>query len=182
MDGKVFNFSGAEIQYSSEQLTYYQIRRQFKDLATQCQNEILSDFYNRFDSFDSMASGLQLYLKEYLNKGAVLCTQVLAERDHYELAPDRFITDFFDHTRLNAASSHFMQFVEAQQTEMDANEAERCERTDALGSMWQGGGFGLEGAIKGAVQAEALNLAGAAVSGIFNAAGRKAEAARMLEE
>ncbi|MBQ4313808.1 MAG: hypothetical protein IJC21_00030 [Lentisphaeria bacterium] len=65
---------------------------------------------------------------------------------------------------------------------MDANEAERCERTDALGSMWQGGGFGLEGAIKGAVQAEALNLAGAAVSGIFNAAGRKAEAARMLEE
>ena len=182
MDGKVFNFSGAEIQYSSEQLTYYQIRRQFKDLATQCQNEILSDFYNRFDSFDSMASGLQLYLKEYLNKGAVLCTQVLAERDHYELDPDRFITDFFDHTRLNAASSHFMQFVEAQQTEMDANEAERCERTDALGSMWQGGGFGLEGAIKGAVQAEALNLAGAAVSGIFNAAGRKAEAARMLEE
>ncbi len=179
---KVFNIINGEVSFDHSQLEYYFIRKQFKDLASESRSEILADFYNRFDSFYAMAANLQQYLKEYLNKGALLCAQVMAARDHYELDPDRFIEEFFDASRMNEASQRFRDFVQSQQDESEANEAERCARTEALGNAWEGGGFGLEGAIKGAVQAEALNLAGAAVSGMFNAAGRKMEAERQQAE
>lgn len=179
---KTFSLLQGSVTYSARQLEYYRIRNQYRDLAATCKEQAENEFYTVFSDFDALYERYAPWLKSYLEKGAVLSAKLLVEHDHYDLDPDRFLADFFDQNRFHAIAERIREFVSSQQKEHEQNEKERAERTDAAGSAWMGGGFGIKGAIKGAVKAEALNLAGAAISEAFNAIGRKSELKRHKEE
>ena len=180
--GKVFSVLHGEISFTPAQMEYFEIRLKFRALASECRQQALDEFYKRFGNYSEMITGVDNWVNEYLVRGATLAARILAGHEHYDLDPDRFVAEYFDMSRLDAASSHMRKFALGQEAEHQALEAERAERTDAAGNAWVGGGFGLEGAIKGAVQAEALNLAGAALSGTFNMIGRHCESKRQKKE
>ena len=180
--GKVFSVLHGEISFTPEQMEYYDIRYKFEALAGKCRQQALDEFYNRFKNFSEMIDGVDNWIKEYLVRGATLAAQILAEHEHYDLDPERFVLEYFDMSRLDAASSHMKSFAQAQQDEHQTLESERADRTDAAATAWQGGGFGLDNALKGAAQAEGLNLAGAAISGTFNMIGRSIENKRQKKE
>jgi len=179
---KTFKILHGEVSFTPQQMEYYEIRARFEKLASECRQQAKKEFYNRFHDYSEMINGVDAWIKEYLMRGATLAAQVLADHEHYDLDPERFVEEYFDNSRLAVAAAHMWNFANAQEAEHQALEAERNARTEAAGDAWVGGGFGLEGAIKGAVQAEALNLAGAAISETFNNIGRKSESKRQKQE
>ena len=179
---KVFSVLHGEISFTPEQMEYFDIRYKFEELAVQCRQQAQEEFYTRFNDYTSMVQGVEQWINEYLVRGATLSARILAEHEHYDLDPERFVAEYFDKARLNVASQHIRNFALAQQQEHDALEEARAERTEDAGNAWMGGGFGIKGALKGAVQAEALNLAGAALSETFNAIGRHQEGKRQKQE
>lgn len=179
-EGKTFILLHGEITFSPEQIEYFDIRCQFKSLAEQCFEEAVDDFYTRFSDFSTMANGIESWIYEFLRRGADLVIKILASHGHYEIDQDRFIREYFEISRLNAASARINEFIASQNLEAGQQEALREARTDAAGSSWFGGGFGLEGALKGAAMAYALNAVSAGVSELYNNSERGREDQRHL--
>lgn len=168
-----FNIFGRTLIISPGRVEYNRLRSRFHALAKE-QADAARDSILQFkdDPEPLLRNGLS-WAHPYFEKAADLAIEELLKRGCYDLDREVYLKTKFDLSPWNRlygkASLGYKKIVNAEKE----REAERVERTDAAGEAWMGGGFGLGGAIKGAVQAEVLNLASAAISGTFNAIGRK---------
>ncbi len=97
---------------------------------------------------------------EYINVAVQMAIDILIKLDIWDYNVDRFNDeyqeDYYDVDK--ALAEHYAEkYAEIMDEESDIAFTRNAERSSRAG--WSGGGFGLSGAIKGAVQAELLNIA-----------------------
>lgn len=168
-----FNIFGRTLTISPGRVEYNRLRSRFHALAKEQAAAARGSILQFKDDPEPLLRNGLSWARPYFEKAADLAIEELLKRGCYDLDREVYLKTKFDLSPWNRlygkASSGYKKIVNAEKE----REAEREERTDAAGEAWMGGGFGLGGAIKGAVQAEVLNLASAAISGTFNAIGRK---------
>ena len=162
---EVFSVLHGEIAFTPEQLEYYDIRYRFRMLAEKSRQLALDEFRGKFKSFADMVNGADNWVNEYLVQGATLASKILAENEHYDLAPAQFVKEWFDMSRLDAAVSYLKAFEQkpAQQASSPAQgEGSEEELLDASDSAEEEN----DEAEKTA-EAEGMNPADTALSGAF---------------
>ena len=168
-----FNIFGRTLTISPGRVEYNRLRSRFHVLAKEQADAARESILQFKDDPEPLLRNGLSWARSYFEKAADIAIEELLKRGCYDLDREVYLKTKFDFSPWNRlygkASSGYKKIVNAEKE----REAEREERTDAAGEAWMGGGFGLGGAIKGAVQAEVLNLASAAISGTFNAIGRK---------
>ena len=168
-----FNIFGRTLIISSGRVEYNRLRSRFRALARE-QADIAKESLVQFaETPERLLSDGFAWAKPYFAKAADLAVEELLQRGCFDLDSEVYLGGKLDLTPWNRAFGPALQEYKRVVAAEVQREKEREERTDEAGSSWMGGGFGLKGAIKGAVEAEALNLASAAISGTFNAIGRK---------
>ena len=168
-----FPIFGKKLTVSSGRMEYNRLRSRFRSLAREQADEAKVSIERFADNPKWLLCDGFRWAKPYFAKAADLAVEELLQKGVFDLDGEVYLKEHFDlapwERGFKAASNAYKCVVNAEKQ----REKERAEQTDELGSSWAGGGFGLKGAIKGAVEAEALNLASAAISGTFNAIGRK---------
>ena len=168
-----FDIFGKKLTVSSGRMEYNRLRSRFRALAREQADEAKVSIEQFADNPKWLLCDGFRWAKPYFAKAADLAVEELLQKGVFDLDGEVYLKEHFDlapwERGFKAASNAYKRVVDAEKQ----REKERAEQTDELGSSWGGGGFGLKGAIKGAVEAEALNLASAALSGAFNAIGRK---------
>ena len=162
---EVFSVLHGEIAFTPEQLEYYDIRYRFRMLAEKSRQLALDEFRGKFKSFADMVNGADNWVNEYLVQGATLASKILAENEHYDLAPAQFVKEWFDMSRLDAAVSYLKAFEQkpAQQASSPAQgEGSEEELLDASDSAEEEN----DEAEKTA-EAEGMNPTDTALSGAF---------------
>lgn len=161
---EVFSVLHGEIAFTPEQLEYYDIRYRFRMLAEKSRQLALDEFRGIFKSFADMVNGADNWVNEYLVQGATLASKILAENEHYDLAPAQFVKEWFDMSRLDAAVSYLKAFEQkpAQQASSPAQGEGSEEELDASDSAEEEN----DEAEKTA-EAEGMNPTDTALSGAF---------------
>ena len=185
---EVFPVLHGEIAFTPEQLEYYDIRNRFRMLAEKSRQLALDEFRGKFKSFPDFINGADNWVNEYLVQGATLASKILAENEHYDLAPAQFIKEWFDMSRLDAVVSYLKSFEqkpaqqasgpaqargEGSEEELDASDAAE-EENDAPEET--------DDAAQKTAEAEDVNSADAALSGAFRQILRSCAANRQKNE
>ena len=167
-----FDIAGKHIEYDIPFVNYYLIRKEFETLANKLLPQIIQDFPNKFKDLEDFIDKGRSWAGQYFKESVVLAVDILAAAKCYTLDIQSYFNDYFDTTPFD---SHFKnisnKLAEIYEAEEDRDRA-RAARTHAASNAWSGGGFGVSGALKGAATAGALNMAGGAISGTFNALGK----------
>ncbi len=168
-----FSVFGRTLSLSPGRIEFNRLHSRFVTLARE-QEPIVRESINQFViNPEPLLRDGKSWARQYFSKAAELAVEELMKRGCLDLDVDTYLDSVFDlgpwDRWSKAASEEYMAVVAAEQQ----REAERAERTENAGDSWAGGGFGLGGAIKGAIQAEVLNVASAAISEGFNKLGRK---------
>ena len=168
-----FGIFGRTLTISSGRVEYNRLRSRFRSLARE-QADLAKESIAQFaETPERLLSDGLAWAKPYFAKAADLAVEELLQRGCFDLDGEVYLNGKLDLSPWNRAFGPEAEEYRCVVAAEEQREKEREDRTDEAGSSWAGGGFGLKGAIKGAVEAEALNLASAAISGTFNAIGRK---------
>ena len=164
---------GYEFKFSAGQLKFIELRQKLCSVYYEAYHQAAKEFFTKFQTIDDiLKEGTAWFGALIIKPVADTVIAFLIKEKHYDLTVEGFIDKCIDLREWNEAIDAVIQKkIEIEQTE-EERENERSARTQAAGSAWVGGGFGIEGAVKGALKAECLNLAGAAISGVFNGVGR----------
>ncbi len=132
------------------------------------------DFYEYYESKGNIRAVLQDYA-DFAE--AILHKRVLSVLHNrlptlgiYDISSDKFCDRCLDVSAIDDAFDEIAGEYNAIEEELALEKAYREERKASRG-QWQGGGFGLGGAIKGAAAAGALNMASGLGHSLFNAIG-----------
>ena len=173
---KSFKLLGKTIKFTDEQLLYFSIRDEYMKFAIDANSKARKEFYDVFNNFSDLYENGATWILGYLLPVVDYAVKNLGKMKYYDLDSDSFI-DLMDTSSLRKCINRVVAVKEEIEAAEEERERERAARTEAAGSSWSGGGFGVSGAIKGAATAGALNLGGAALSGAFNMIGRGISAA-----
>ena len=183
---EVFSVLHGEIAFTPEQLEYYDIRHRFKMLAEKSRQLALDEFHGKFKSFPDMVNGADNWVNEYLVQGATLASKILAENEHYDLAPAQFVKEWFDMSRLDAAVSYMKAFEQkpTQQASSPAQGDGRDEELDASDAAEEENDASeqTDDAVQKTAEVEGHDTADTALSGIFNRIGRSCVVKRQKNE
>ena len=155
---------------------YNSIRNKYQAIAQQVAEQFSTSYSDHFKSIEDVhtkATGIAMDLLHPAVEAA------LADLVSYTVY-DVDLTCFSDY--YNAEASWESAFVEVDDRYMaiilktEELDDYRTQRRESRG-RWVGGGFGIGGAVKGAMQAGAINLATGAVHGTFNLIGKGLTAA-----
>ena len=166
--GKQIAFSDSSLRYFDLQHKRWEIERnikkQFDEWYTSCSN--IATVLNSYDSFatnilkESVVHPLFSKLRE--------CEIYDISQQKYE---NRVLTLDSCYQAFRKIESKYESILSQQEKEEYYREARKASRT-----RWSGGGFGLGGALKGAAQAGALNMASGLGHSVVNAVGNAGSA------
>ena len=168
---KSFNLLEKTINFTDEQLLYFSIRSEYMKIALDAAAKARNEFYDVFQKFSDLHEKGATWIVSYLTPVVEHAIKELGNMKYYDLDSDTFF-ELMNTDSLSECLNRVLAKKEEVESTEEERERERAARTEAAGSSWSGGGFGLSGALKGAATAGALNLGGAAISGTFNMIGR----------
>lgn len=193
---KTIAFGRHAFEVSDQLDLYLSIKRQFVDLSEHLRKDAKNWFHDGdfkeacgMSEDDSLTNGIAVWglrmarsKLEYVVQIAMAALSGLKCRTvDYERYVDEYLN--LDITTKCVAGGACMKVLIEIENEEEDRETERTARTDRLRRMWRGGGFGgIKTIVKGALQAEALNLAGGALSGLVNMFSRSRSRSNMQEE
>lgn len=169
-----FFIDNIELNVSPSREAYNAIRLEFSNLA----GDMMDDFINCYESNFRNADDLHekctdIFLGHYMGNAITHALKVLSAHDIFHISEDTFFNTYIKPNYITweddfaVFDDKYLSIV-LKAEELDAYRTERRENR----SKWMGGGFGLEGAVKGAVQAGALNVASNLAHGVFNLAAK----------
>jgi TPR repeat protein len=170
---KAFLLYGQQLEFSQDRIDYNKWRLHFDSLAAKYANQYMSQYYQKYGGLDDFAG------KGY-GDGWRVIGKALSETIQICVNHKRFDIDenyFLDHYGEDCFSYWVDSFYEINDKYMeivlksDQLDAYRTQRRLGRGRII-GGGFGLEGAIKGIATAGGINMAAGAVHGAFNLVGK----------
>lgn len=167
-----FQLLGHELKYSKGIENYNTI---YKDITKYLYNmncEFKSAFYSRFSNIDEAVAGAEFFCKAYIDEVLNYSLQCLSNNGVYEYDYNRFVDCYF--ARGFAPIINACQKIRDRklliEEELEEMKEYRSERKDSRGRV-SGGGFGLDGAIKGMAQAGMMNAASGLAHSAVNLVG-----------
>ena len=158
--GKNYQVCGnKKVHFDDEMLDYIELRKPFEENASTLQRKFEKFYYDKINSFDDVVTVAFPEWKKYMNTSVNLAVDTLLDKSIDYIDQDELwekLEDSLDEVVKEIGKN--IAIVEAYKKEL--NEA------DDAGGPWVGGGFGVTGAIKGAVQAELLNAGTSLVGGL----------------
>lgn len=173
-DSIVFSVIGASIHFDESYRYYIERQKSFRSACFQHLNQITVQTQNAFDKERSSNPNATLkVLSDFGDTMVNWCFEwaidFLIEHGIFDISKDEFASQCY--SNINSFLTAYTEFEDGYLS-IVATEAEMTEyrklRHHSRG-RWTGGGFGLEGAIKGATTAGLLNLGGSVLSGIGTA-------------
>lgn len=164
------------IAVSPARRNYNTTRLKYLALAKAASAKFTNSYTASFKSIDDVHERCTEIAYSYIREAVEAAIQDLVKLGIYDVDADgfaEFLEPYFtwpeDFAKIDDA---YMEIV-LKAEELDAY---RSERRESRG-RWVGGGFGFSGAVKGAMQAGAMNIATGAVHGIFNLGAKAISAA-----
>ncbi|GEM_PF-2414470 len=168
---KKFILGSYDIEFSDGFINYNELRKEFSDLSVEGYDEFIKLYKSNclnIDDVHNEAFGLGC---QCISKNVDRAVSILISKDLMHIDKNNFINKYY--TKFLIWEDDF-ENVDSRYREIvltaEQEKAYRDERKDYRG-RWQGGGFGLGGAIGGAMQAGAMNMATGAAHSVFNIAG-----------
>ena len=168
-----FSIFGRTLTVSPGRVEYNRLRSRFHALAKEQADEARASILQFQENPGALLCDGLAWAKPYFAKASDFAVGELLRRGCFDLDAEAYLSTCFDLSPwkrgFGLAYNEWKAVVDAEKR----READRREFSDDAGSAWMGGGFGVGNAIKGAVMAEALNLATETIADSFNKIGRK---------
>lgn len=171
-----FEVYGRTLEYDTAQENYNVIVVQMKEFQKKVRNEIVPKFYDTFSNMDEAMEGMWKFTEYFLMQPVEWALGFFSDNKIYNYDANRLIKRLADKGCNEPTMQAVLSIEEVYDSIIEDKEqaaAYRAARKEARG-RWQGGGFGIEGAVKGAMTAGAANLATGAAHSAFNALGNMA--------
>ncbi|HBF6040152.1 TPA: hypothetical protein ACKO2U_002057 [Clostridioides difficile] len=164
-----FNFIGNEIYITEERNRYNSIRIEYENIANKAREEFIKVYRSCNENLDDVINnaydqGASIILK------SIKCTlDRLIENKFYNISEELFIEQYCQRvveiweSAYGIINDQYMNIVLDERQKEEYRQLRKNSR-----ARWQGGGFGIQGAIKGATQAGAMNMATGVAHSAFN--------------
>lgn len=155
----IFYLRNYEIHFDENFDFYNRYHKDFFALVKKEFAEFNTNFYQTFHSAESIVKNVDSVAAKHLNRFLNKAVDILVQNNIYDCSENKFYKDYYDPCFDFSQYSDLVRekYNNIMGIEADIKVRRAVER--ASRSQWQGGGFGLKGAIKGAVTAGALNMA-----------------------
>ena len=170
-----------------EKITFDDAAERFYDMQIQCQT-VIGDVEKQFLSWYKQQGTIEHVLQDYSRfVSQIMHDYVIVrlfpqvhELEIYDLSLERYCKSCLS---LEASYDVWQELDERYTAIIDKQNAEEQYRANrkAMRARWQGGGFGLSGALKGAAQAGALNAVSGIGHSVINGAGNIISSAEAAE-
>ena len=171
MGSVAFHFFGNLIHFPDNEIRYAKIYKKYSQKALEVIT-LYEEAYKDFGNLASLAKKGNEVAQEYIQETLNMMISDLKRNKVYDVSLNRVLEEYYYDIFYDWEEA-YDSVCEAYEDIMDNKEEAvrlRRERKESRG-RWVGGGFGLGGAIKGAMTAGTLNMASGAVHGVFNAFG-----------
>lgn len=148
-------------------VSYNEIRLKYQRQAEAAADHFAANYASTFKNMDDIHNKCTDQLVVLLREAAEIAVQDIVAHGIYDIDLELFGNYMGQHVAWEddfaVVDDQYMAIV-LKAEELDTY---RTQRRESRG-RWAGGGFGVTGAVKGAMQAGAMNLATGAVHGLFN--------------
>lgn len=162
-----FQLFGETVVLDPNRESYNRCRLMFQGLAEDAIRQF-QKLYNTNTSLEMAVQNVPEQMYQCIRPAVQRCVQVLIDHGVLTVDEEQFMNQYSD--ALEPANGAYLK-IQDQYAEIVLSESEkdayRTARRESRG-RWQGGGFGLSGAIKGAATAGALNMVTGAGHMLFN--------------
>lgn len=167
---KRFYYHGLKFDVSAEVASYAVELKANIELQLQAENEFRKR-YNQYGSMDTAISKIPADLEDIFLEVVQTYVDRIVDRGFYEVNAESFLRDYY--TEEDQVQDAFSKIEDAYSEIIMTQEQQKEWRKykTANRGRWQGGGFGIGGAIKGAAMAGTANMISGAGHGIANAIG-----------
>jgi len=166
-----FTLNQHEVLVAPDRVAYNAIRCKYQSFATGAAEKFSIEYDKNFKSIDDVHEQCTNVVMALLLPAMDEAIRDLVAYEIYDVNVSEFesyFSPFFSwDDDFSIIDDKYLEIV-LQTAELDAYRAARRESR----GKWVGGGFGMGGAIKGAMQAGALNMAAGAAHGLFNMAAK----------
>lgn len=162
---------GQKVQVPPNRVAYNSIRMEFIKMANEAAAQY-EKLYKQDGSIQKVINGLGEQMHDCLAPALDHCISTLIQHGVIDIDVHAFAERYqsFAEPCAEAFNDVYDRYAEVVMDEEELNEYRKARREGR--ARWQGGGFGLAGALSGAVTAGALNLVMGAGHMVFNAIGR----------
>ncbi|MWC29172.1 TerD family protein [Paenibacillus sp. MMS18-CY102] len=184
MASATFQLLGRTLSFSEDMVEYNKLRRMFSTYASKSRTDFVAYYHTYVKSFDDLFDKAFPTFIESVIASLKFGVSVLMKYDVDDVDFDRLASFAAENLDMQAYIAPFVEAAEKIE-EYAENLSSYRELSRAGRSRWQGGGFGLAGAIKGALTAGMLNMGTGMVRGIGDSltnAGDRAKIASMKKE
>lgn len=163
-----FEVWGNPVHFHNAVVQNIQYRRAFHKNAYQQKSRILSYYLEKVAWFNDVYEFAIPQSLEYIENAVDLAVKVLLDNGIYDYSRDSFVKEFkIDELYLADIALIGKKYDEIEEAWNSIKQTRNIQRNSR--SRWQGGGFGLGGAIKGAITADLLNAGTGMFRGIGDA-------------
>jgi len=169
---QTFLLYGEDITIPLELVNYNTLQGTYEKLAEKVCSEFTAQYKNKFNCIEDVIKGYMGLYEEHLMAAINAAVEDLIANNVYDVDANQFVKAHSEAGRilgfdaLDIIEEQFEDILEDQA----AKNAYRTSRRQNRGK-WVGGGFGLEGAVKGAAKAGALNVGSGILHGTANIIG-----------
>lgn len=170
-----------EIRINDEMDTFNNLKQPFYENAFTQRDFFCDRLRKEVHNMDDLMEKVPHIATECISQSVELAIRVLVEKGILTRTPHSFIeeyyAEFFEYSHyFDVVKERYLQIVYTENELQNYREIQRSDR-----SKWQGGGFGLSGAVKGAVTASVLNLGQSVVRGVSDSIVNANDAAKIRE-
>ena len=169
-ENKTFNLFSEKIEISEGRNIYNLLKLEYDNKVLKAQNKFRKVYINENKSIDdviknSLRQGQEIIM-EYISEAV----SDIVDMGFYNIDEEIFINEYYNKNYMyyDCYEEIHDRYMEIVLNEEEKDEYRRRRRENR--SRWQGGGFGIGGAIKGATKAGMMNMASGAVHGVRNTA------------
>ena len=181
-DGRnlLFNIGDRQIRLPIENEEYYSLRRFYEMLADELADAMILFCMEEIHSFEDIYEKGIVYIKNLEALMTNKSIKVLMEYDIDYVDDERFSYEMESYLDLEKELEYLIEIEEMIEQEIIDYENRQAYKKANRG-RWTGGGFGLGGALKGAVMAGALNLGTSMVRGVVDGASSLCASSRVVQ-
>lgn len=174
--GESYSIMGASLEFDASAMRLFDLQHFLRETQATIAS-CFKSWYNKYFKIDSMLRDYQNYAAAIIRDYAInpLFVQ-LPKYEIFDVSESNYSSRCFSMKNSDEAFKAISGRYEAIIREKQAEQEYRAIRKESR-SRWQGGGFGLGGAIEGAAKAAALNAVSGLGHSVVNAAGNAVSAA-----
>lgn len=152
-----FNLYSIPVIFNDEFQIYNSCRSTFLNTIEDLMENFHSVYYQNVNSVNNVIDAVANYYSKVSNSLTTIAVQLLVHYDilncNEEIFQEKYFNIFSNTTTMNALMKKVDDIEGAYSQRQQEKAIERASR-----SQWVGGGYGIGGAIKGAIKAEAMNM------------------------